>query len=320
MTTKEAIISILEENKGLYISGEDIGKNLNISRSAVSKVIKDLKENGYLIESINKKGHCIPYKSNTISKIEIKKNLINNHEIIIKDSVKSTNLEAKSHLLDECKHGSIIIANEQTNGRGRKGRVFYSPKDTGIYMSLILKPDLLLIHNPLKLTIATAVAVCNSIDTLCDVDTKIKWVNDIFLNNKKICGILTEANTDFETGSIEDIIIGIGLNFNTLNFPEDFSDIAGSIFSEKTTPINRNQLIAEIINNIMKLLKDLENPNILKFYKEKSFLLGKNISFYEKDKKIECTVLDINSEGNLVIKTKNGLKKILHSGEVNFNW
>lgn len=320
MTTKEKIISILEEHKGSYLSGEDIGKKLNISRAAVSKAIKELKNNGYTIDSINRKGHCIPHKSNTLSHIEIKKNLKFDNDIIIKDSVLSTNLDGKNYLLNNPKHGTVIVANEQNDGKGRKGRKFFSPKNTGIYMSIILKPHILLLENSLKITIATAVAISKAIDALCNKNTQIKWVNDIFLNNKKICGILTEAITDFETGSIENIVIGIGINFNTLDFPEELSHIAGSIFSQRVTPVNRNQLIAHIVNNLMDIIEDLENPEIIKIYREKSFLIGKDISFYERDSVVESTVLDIDSNGYLIVQDSNMIIRKLKSGEVSIKW
>lgn len=320
MTTREKIISMLENNKGSYISGEDIGKKLNISRSAVSKTIKELKNNGYIIDSINKKGHCIPCKSNTLSLIEITKNLKYDNDIIIKDSVLSTNLDGKNHLLNNPKHGTVIIANEQTAGRGRKGRSFFSPKNTGIYMSIILNPESLLLESSLKITIATAVAISNAIDELCNKNTQIKWVNDIFLNNKKICGVLTEAITDFETESIENIVVGIGINFNTLNFPEDLSHTAGSIFSEDITPINRNQLISKIINNLMKITENLDDSEIIETYKNKSFLIGKDIIYYEKNSALQGTVIDIDHNGHLIIQDSNKIRKILKSGEVNLKW
>ncbi|MGL4651904.1 biotin--[acetyl-CoA-carboxylase] ligase [Cetobacterium sp.] len=320
MSTKELIISILENNKGQYLSGEIIGKNLNISRAAVSKAIKELKSSGYSILSVNKKGHCIPLQSNTLSSIEIKKNLKYCNEIIIKNSLDSTNNYGKSLLIENPSHGTTIIANEQTNGRGRKGRYFFSPKDTGIYMSIILKPELISLDNPLKVTIATAVALTKSIDELCNKNTLIKWVNDIYIDGKKIAGILTEATTDFESGTIQNIIIGIGINFNTSIFPEELLPIARSIFSKEDYSVNRNELIARIINEIMDIIGDLNNENIIKKYREKSFLIGRDIVFYEKENEVFAKVLDINEDGYLLVETTSGSKKTLSAGEVNIKW
>lgn len=320
MSTKELIISILENNKGQYLSGEIIGKNLNISRAAVSKAIKELKSSGYNILSVNKKGHCIPLQSNILSSIEIKKNLKYCNEIIIKNSLDSTNNYGKSLLIENPSHGTTIIANEQTNGRGRKGRYFFSPKDTGIYMSIILKPELISLDSPLKVTIATAVALTKSIDELCNKNTLIKWVNDIYIDGKKIAGILTEATTDFESGTIQNIIIGIGINFNTSIFPEELLPIARSIFSKEDYSVNRNELIARIINEIMDIIRDLNNENIIKKYREKSFLIGRDIVFYEKENEIFARVLDINENGYLLVETTSGSKKTLSAGEVNIKW
>lgn len=317
MTTKESIVSILENSKGEYISGEMIGEMLNVSRAAVSKAIKDLKMNGYAISSINKKGHCIPKNSNTLSLLEIQKNLKYSNDVIIKTSVDSTNIEAKKLLFQNPSHGTVIVSNEQTAGRGRKGRYFYSPKDSGIYMSIILNPDFLSLEDSLKLTIMSAVSISDSIDKLCQKKTLIKWVNDIFLKDKKIGGILTEAITDFEDGSIQNIIIGIGINFNTMDFPEELSSIAGSIFENEIPSINRNELVSSVINNIMDNMKILDSKNILQKYREKSMLIGKEIIFYEKNVESFGKVLGIHDNGGLIVLDSNKIEKILNVGEVN---
>ncbi|MGL4970226.1 MAG: biotin--[acetyl-CoA-carboxylase] ligase, partial [Cetobacterium sp.] len=192
--------------------------------------------------------------------------------------------------------------------------------DTGIYMSIILKPELISLENPLKVTIATAVALTKSIDELCKKNTLIKWVNDIYIDGKKIAGILTEATTDFESGTIQNIIIGIGINFNTSIFPEELLPIARSIFSKEDYSVNRNELIAHIINEIMDIIGDLNNENIIKKYREKSFLIGRDIVFYEKENEIFAKVLDINKDGYLLVETNSGSKKTLSAGEVNIKW
>ncbi|MGL4998389.1 MAG: biotin--[acetyl-CoA-carboxylase] ligase [Fusobacteriaceae bacterium] len=259
MSTKEMIVSILETKKGEYISGETIGKALNISRAAVSKVIKDLKTNGYTIYSLNKKGHCIPKNSNTLSLIEIQKNLKYSNKIKIKNIVDSTNIEAKRLLLENPSHGTVIISNEQTAGRAHAGRHFFSPKDSGIYMSIILNPDFFLsIEDSSKLITMTATSITETIEDMCKKKTTVKELNDIFLEDKKIGGVLTEIVSELESKCVQNIIIGVGINFNSINFPEHLSKKVGSIFTNEEPNINRNELISNIINSIMNNLDYLK--------------------------------------------------------------
>jgi BirA family biotin operon repressor/biotin-[acetyl-CoA-carboxylase] ligase len=166
-------------------------------------------------------------------------------------------------------------------------------------------------------TTAAAVSVCNAIDKLTDETPKIKWVNDIFIDDKKVCGILTEAVTNFESGMMDSVIVGIGVNVKTKkdSFPLELQDKAGSIFKENNISV-RNQLIAEIINNMLTLSKNLEDRKFLQIYKERSMVLCENILYNKDNKWQEGYALDIDDYGGLVIFTKDGQKITLNSGEV----
>ena len=211
-------------------------------------------------------------------------------------------------------HGTLVIARHQTGGRGRLGRTFVSPDDSGIYMSIILEPAA---ANPVLITTAAAVAVCRAIEKICGQEPQIKWVNDIYLNSKKVCGILAESVTDHKTGQITHIILGIGINCNSAAIPEELADIAGAI--EGRYSINR--LAAEVHNQMMLLTKSLEPVNFIEDYKQRSMVIGKTVSVYKggytPDKPgIPARVLDIDNNGGLKVIYSNGSRETLSTGEI----
>lgn len=216
MLIKGKVLKILEENKGKNISGEEIAKKLNISRTSIWKAINALRSEGYTINAVTNKGYSLATNTDFISKEGISLYLNNeysNIDIYTYKLVSSTNDVAKTLALNGAKHGTVIISEEQSAGKGRLGRVFYSPANTGIYMSIILRPNLTAMDSVL-ITTSASVAICNAIQKVTGIECQIKWINDIYLNNKKVGGILTEASTNFESGTIDYLILGIGLNFN----------------------------------------------------------------------------------------------------------
>ena len=205
MSVKSEILHILESNKGENISGQELADLLGVSRTAVWKAINLLKDEGYPIESVQNKGYSLSTSSDFLSSEGIR--LYLNEEfrdipLAVYKTIESTNTEAKLLAVQNADHGTIIVSEEQTKGRGRFGRDFFSPSESGIYMSIILKPKLN-IENSVLVTTATAVAVCEAIDKFTDQEPQIKWVNDIFIGDKKVCGILTEAVTNFESGMMD---------------------------------------------------------------------------------------------------------------------
>lgn len=319
MSVKNEILHILESNKGRNISGQELADMLNVSRTAVWKAINLLKNEGYLIETVPNKGYSLSASSDILSSEGIRLYLneeFKNIPITVFKTIGSTNSEAKLLAVKNAQHGTTIIAEEQTNGRGRFGRNFFSPSDSGIYMSIILKPHLN-IANSVLITTAAAVAVCQSIDKFTDDTPQIKWVNDIFINGKKVCGILTEAVTNFESGMMDSVVVGIGINVKTKNkdFPQELQNTAGSIFDDKNNFI-RNQLTAEIINNILTISKDLEDKKFMQTYKQRSMILGEHILYKRDNEWHEGYALDIDDCGGLIVYTGDGQKITLNSGEV----
>lgn len=317
MPTKNDVLRLLEENKGEPISGQKLAELLGVSRQAIWKAVESLKEDGHIINSSINKGYQLDSNSDLISAEGIRIFLSKENRdrpIIVFKTIDSTNSEAKRLALNGALHGTVIIAEEQTNGRGRKGKSFFSPPKTGIYASFILKPKVN-IDDAQMVTIYAAVSVCNVIENLTNLKPKIKWVNDIYLNGKKICGILTEAISDFESGTVDFIIVGIGVNFSTKqeDFPKEIQDIAGSL---PKTNISRNQFIAALIDEMLKNANCIFQNNLIDLYKEHSLMLGKEIIYQKNLQTLYGKVLDINERGNLVVLINNSKIDILHSGEV----
>ncbi len=256
---------------------------------------------------------------NDLSEQEIKQNLLEqykNFDIKIFDTLSSTNDFAKELInSDSFTDGTTIIANSQTCGRGRFARTFFSPANTGIYFSTILKKSL-----PIKyiflITFISAIAVCRAITKLTNLNPKIKWINDIYLNDKKICGILVENICGFNNMKSKAIVSGIGINISTEIFPEDIQDKAGSIMCNE---LSRNKLIAEILNNIFDLSEDIYSKKIIEEYKTLSFVLNKEISYTKDNKTYTATAIDINDNGNLIVKDENNTIFILNCEDISIN-
>jgi BirA family biotin operon repressor/biotin-[acetyl-CoA-carboxylase] ligase len=318
MSVKNEVLHILEQYKGQTISGQELAEKLGVSRTAVWKAINTLKDEGYLINGVSNKGYSLSSSSDLMSAEGIRTFLKNEFQtlpISVYKTISSTNSEAKIQAMQNAEHGTVIISEEQTEGRGRMGRSFYSPAESGIYMSIILKPNLN-ISDSVLITTAVAVAVCLAIDKFTNQEVKIKWVNDIYLNDKKICGILTEAVTDIESGTINSVVVGIGLNVKTELFPSELQEIAGSIFNTKNDSFIRNQLAAEIINNVLNMCDNIEDRSFLEIYKERSMIIGEKIRYLKNNQWFEGYAQDIDEFGGLVVFLEDGRKEVLHSGEI----
>ncbi len=283
MLIKGKVLKILEENKGRNISGEEIAKTLNISRTSIWKAINSLRNEGYVINAVTNKGYSLATNTDFISKEGISLYLnksCSDIEIYNYKTISSTNEIAKNLALSGAKHGTVVISEEQTAGKGRLGRSFYSPANTGIYMSIILRPNLTAMDSVL-ITTSSSVIICESIKKVTGIDCQIKWINDIYLNNKKVAGILTEASTNFESGTIDYLILGIGINFNQpkYDFPDELKSIASSLFNNNSNNINRNMLCAEIISNILDMIPRIKNYDFISEYKKRSIVLNQEIIF-----------------------------------------
>lgn len=237
-------------------------------------------------------------------------------DICIFEEVDSTNSLLKAMAKEGRKEGTVIIADSQTGGRGRYDRKFYSPKGTGIYMSILLKPRLKATESVL-ITAAAAVAVYEAVLKVCQKDTRIKWVNDLFLKGKKVCGILTEGALNTETLRLNWAVLGLGINVyepeNSFNW--EIKNIAGAIENKKQNDL-RNKLCAEIINRFFYYYKTIENREFLEIYRKKSLVLGKEITVIKNENNLKATALDIDNDCRLLVRYENGSKEYLSSGEI----
>lgn len=319
---KYRILEELKSANGQAVSGEEISRKLGISRTAVWKHISKLRSEGYIIESQTNRGYKLTGSPDVLSMSELEPLLHTDfmgRDIIYLDSTASTNTYAKKAAEESFKDGTVIIADEQTAGRGRLGRHWVSTRGKGIWMSIMLKPDVLPSDAP-KLTIAAACAVVRALWSCCQLDTRIKWPNDIVSGGKKLCGILTEMSA--EADEIKYVIIGIGINANmeANDFGSEVSGIATSINIESGRTVSRKVLAASVLYEFEELYKIfVQNGSIRHFldeYKSKSAILGKEIRIISKKEEIVGRAVDISEEGHLAVKLADGSERFIMSGEV----
>lgn len=323
MSTKNRILELLEQQRGESISGEHLAGVLGISRNAVWKAIKELQKDGYNIVAVTNKGYCLSAENDIISIPGIKPFLSERsqfyaNKIQVHKSLESTNKTAKEMAVAGAEHGTIIISDCQTMGRGRYSRNFFSPSGGGLYMSIVLRPEAMHFKNPTSVTAFAAVSVCEAIESISTKVPRIKWVNDILIDGKKVCGILTEAVTDFESGGLDWVVLGIGINVHTRteDFPCDLQSIATSIYPDEKMSGVRNRLSAEIINRILGFETLPSETEIFEKYKKRLMVLGKKITVIQNQVEYKATAIDVDSVGHLVVKNESGERITLSSGEI----
>jgi BirA family biotin operon repressor/biotin-[acetyl-CoA-carboxylase] ligase len=324
-TTKSKVLKFLEENRGQSISGEELAGDIGISRAAIWKAINSLKKDGYPIFASTNKGYMLADDSDLLSAqgmlpfLDEEKYPFGADNIFTYKVLESTNTTAKQKAFEGAPTGTIILAEQQTAGRGRMGRSFFSPQSKGLYMSFILRPDFD-IRKALLVTAAASVAVCRAIQKVSGLEMQIKWVNDIFYDGRKVCGILTEAVTNFESGQIDALIIGIGINCSIENeeFPDEIRKTAGSL----TGISSRNRLAAEVTNELMHILENFAEPSYPEYmdeYRRRSMILRKDIRVHKtigSDEYFEAKAVDISNEGGLSVIYRDGTKETLTTGEI----
>ena len=309
MKTKQAILNILLDSK-TYVSGESIAKKLNISRVAVNKGVNSLRQDGYQIYSVTNKGYLLTVSNEfDVNYIKLKSGYTGN--VIYHSQTVSTNNDCKA-LADKGEH-ALIIAKTQTGGKGRFDRKFYSEVG-GVYFSVALTPNLP-ISSGVNITTYTAVVVARAIEKFAPVKVDIKWVNDLFISDKKVCGILTEASCDFEQNKLKYAVVGIGVNTDTTLFNAEIESIATSVFNECGVKINKAELISEIVKNLLNAENEIIKGDYLLEYKKRLFILGKLVTVYSGTETYDAVAVDVTNTGALVVD-KNGEIKTVSSGEV----
>ena len=300
------------------ISGNELARRLGVSRSAVWKAIEQLRGEGYPVEAATNRGYWLTDGADILSVAEIE-HYRSGGEIgspmELHSQINSTNTRAKELAAQGAPHGTVVIAGQQTLGRGRFGRAFYSPEGSGVYISFILRPQLPA-DRAVMLTSMSAVAVARAMEKVADVQASIKWVNDVYLGPKKACGILCEAGMDFENGQMQYVIAGIGVNVGFMDFPEELADKATSISNVCGKRIPRSRFAAELINEMNALYSQLETGAFMEESRRRSNVIGREIEVLRGEERYPATAIDIDDEGSLVIRTGDGEVKTLHSGEI----
>ena len=316
MKVKDKVLEYLI-NSGGSVSGEEMAKNLGVSRNAVWKSIKALQGDGYEICGVNNKGYILKNDNDILSVQAIKKRLesaLIGRELIVLSETASTNNYAKELAAEGAPEGTAVIARAQTGGKGRLGRSFFSPKDMGVYISVILRPKCLA-ENNILITSMAAVAAARAIEKVCGGEVRIKWVNDLYVGGKKICGILTEALLDFESGIPEYIILGIGVNVKKTEFPDELKDIATSLENETGESISKSDIAAQILNELDKLYKNFERGDFLEESRSRSNVIGKDINIMRGSEKYRAKAVGIDDRGGLIVDN-DGVVSVLYSGEI----
>lgn len=324
---KEVILSRLMQNTGEFIPGEMLGAGLNVSRTAVWKCVRKLKNEGYVIMSSSRKGYRLVSTPDLLNVCEISNYLNTDYigrQIKHFDIIDSTNSAARKSAEEGCPEGTVVTAESQTSGRGRLGRQWSSPGKLGIWMSVVLKP-LITPEEVRVITLAASVAVVAGIKNTTGIKTGIKWPNDIILDNRKVCGILTEMNSEIER--VNFLILGIGLNVNQEqgDFPPELHNKAISLKMHAQrrgmaeAGFKRSMIAAGILSELeinYKKVKAGDTDDIIAGWKLHSVTLGKKVGLIAKNIEYRGVATDITRGGKLVISCNDGITREIVSGEV----
>ena len=316
---KEEILRLLRSADG-YISGQELCNRFGVSRTAVWKAINQLKEAGYEIEAQQNKGYRLMAAPDLMSEAEIK-SLMHTEwvakEVLYFDTIDSTNTKAQELAEKGYPSGTLVVADKQESGKGRRGRSWVSPSGTGIFMTLMIKPDINP-NNASMLTLVAALAVAKAITSVTGEEAMIKWPNDIVVNSKKVCGILTEMNAQFDY--INHIVVGIGINVHNESFPEEISQMASSLMIEAGGKrFHRAQIIAETMSYFEQyydtFLKTQDLSALVREYDELLVNRNKSVRVLDPKEPFDGKAMGITPKGELIVDTWES-RKLVSSGEV----
>ncbi|HAX66802.1 MAG TPA: biotin--[acetyl-CoA-carboxylase] ligase [Eubacterium sp.] len=316
---KEEILRLLRSADG-YISGQELCNRFGVSRTAVWKAINQLKEAGYEIEAQQNKGYKLMAAPDLMTEAEIK-SLMHTEwvakEVLYFDTIDSTNTKAQELAEKGYPSGTLVVADKQESGKGRRGRSWVSPSGTGIFMTLMIKPDINP-NNASMLTLVAALAVAKAITSVTGEEALIKWPNDIVVNSKKVCGILTEMNAQFDY--INHIVVGIGINVHNESFPEEISQMASSLMIEAGGKrFHRAQIIAETMSYFEQyydtFLKTQDLSALVREYDELLVNRNKSVRVLDPKEPFDGKAMGITPKGELIVDTWES-RKLVSSGEV----
>lgn len=313
------ILELLRRQEG-FLSGEDIGRELSITRAAVWKGIKKLREEGYEIEAVTNRGYRLTNPETMYNKRELEQGLKTKtmgQSIYFYEETDTTNNRARELALEGAPEGILVVAEKQTAGRGRRGKVWESPLGTGIWMSLVLRPQIMPAEASV-LTLLCGLATAEAIEAETGLSAGIKWPNDILINGKKAVGILTEM--DCEMSEVHFVIPGIGINVNTASFPPEIADIATSLYLECGKTVSRRRLVHKVLERLEEhyetFLRTGSFTAMLEDYRKHCITLGKEVHVLGREP-FFAEALDITPEGELLVRrADNGKEEVVFSGEV----
>lgn len=309
--TQQALLALLQTAPGQYFSGQQLAQQLGLSRAAIHKAAAALQKQGWQITAVPRRGYCLLGVADVLAPEAMGDY---SAPVYFFESLPSTNTTAKQLALQGAPHGTLVVAGQQTAGRGRLGRSFASPPG-GLYCSVILRPGIAAPQS-IAVTGAAAVAVARALEQLCGIRLGIKWVNDLYLGGKKVCGILTEAAADLETGLVDYLVVGIGLNLTTPPeaFPPEVRPIAASLWPGGKSPLPRAMLAAAIARQLLALCPSFD---YLEEYRARCFVPGHWVTVRQTDGSVfSAQALAVDDAGCLVVQTAEGRRLALRHGEV----
>ncbi|KAA8751400.1 biotin--[acetyl-CoA-carboxylase] ligase [Paenibacillus sp. UASWS1643] len=323
MTKHEDLLHMLLNAEGRFVSGEEISRNLSISRTAVWKHVNKLRDMGYEFEAVSRKGYRLVTKPDSIDATGLQLALdttVFGRKAVLLTSTLSTQGDVLKLAEQGQAEGAVVIAEEQTGGRGRFGRQWFSPPGKGIWMSVLLRPDLPLQHTP-QLTLLTGVAVCRAVRACSGVDAGIKWPNDLLIDGRKVCGILLESTV--EDHEVRYCIAGIGVdvNFDPEDYPEDLTTIATSLKMETGQSVDRTKLTAAILTELEQLyfLYQKEGFGVISaLWEALSVSMNREITVTNPHGVIEGKAIGLDPSGALIVEKHDGEHTLIISGEISW--
>lgn len=318
MGVKDTVLALLMERRGEYLSGAEIAAVLNMSRNAVWKAVQHLQKDGYRIDGVPNRGYSLADSGDLLSVPGIARHLhYDGLTLEYQESVTTTMSVAKHAAENGAPEGYVIVAESQTAGKGRMGRSFYSPAGTGVYFSILLRPKFSA-EQSLLITTCAAVACARAIEEISGCETQIKWVNDIYADGKKVCGILTEASLDLENGGVHYAVLGIGINLLPPDdgFPRELENKAGSLFEQNNGSDLRCRMVAAVLDRFFALYPNILEKGFLEEYRQRSMLTGLEVDVLRGESTTPAVVQGIDDDFALIVTYPDGSPAHLSSGDV----
>lgn len=317
MTVRDRVLETLEARRGEFFSGEALANQLSVSRNAVWKAVSQLRAEGYPIDALPRRGYALSPESTLPSPQGIRQHLtVPGLTVEVREEVTSTNYVLRELAQEGAAEGHVLVAQRQSAGRGRRDHSFFSPPDSGLYLSFLLRPRISA-RDALLLTTCAAAATALAVEDCAGVSAGIKWVNDVFCREKKVCGILTEGEVDLETGGLRYAVVGIGVNLYPPpgGFPPELTQ-AGAVWETPPAGAVRSRLAAGILNRFFAWYPRLGERPFYEDYRRRCFVLGREVEVLERNQTRTAAVLDLNPDFSLRVREADGRVTELSSGEV----